>query len=277
MDFALLRTFLEVARQGGFAAAAESLGTVQSNVTHRIARMEEEFGRSLFTRGRGGARLTPFGEAAHSHLAPLFEQIRTVESTLNDLATGAGTLRLGAMETTASARLPGLLKRLREKCPDARITLTTGPTARLMRAVWARELDAAFVAGPVDAGRFRAVPAYREGLAMAEAPDLAADAPVLAFPRGCHYRAVTEAWLRACGRPDTELLEMGTFDGILGCVAAGMGRTVAPVNALKSAAAATGLVVTPLPAPFDRAATSLIFRNDYVPVRAATVLCALLD
>ncbi|WP_170605617.1 LysR family transcriptional regulator [Ruegeria arenilitoris] len=276
MDFSLLRTFLAVAEQGGFAAAAQKLGTVQSNVTHRIARMEEQYGQKLFTRGRGGAQLTPFGEIAHLHLDRLSEEIRSVESNLNDIANGSGNLRLGAMETTASSRLPTLLKDLREACPDARLSLTTGPTAQLMQAVWKRELDAAFVAGPVDENRFRATPAFEEELVIASSKNLPSDPPYLVFPVGCHYRATTETWLRSIGKPDTELLEMGTFDGILGCVAAEIGCAVAPRNAFKNSLASQSLELSPLPQPYCNVSTSLIMRNDYIPVRAATELLHLL-
>ncbi|KUJ77099.1 LysR family transcriptional regulator [Ruegeria profundi] len=276
MDFALLRTFLAVVEKGGFAAAALKLGTVQSNVTHRIVRLEEEFGQKLFTRGRGGAQLTPFGEIAHSKLDRLSKEIRYVESNLKDIANGSGHLRLGAMETTASARLPALLKTLREVCPDAQLSLTTGPTAQLTQAVWKRELDAAFIAGPADENRFKAIPAFEEELVVVSAKNLKDDAPVLVFGFGCHYRATTETWLRSIGRSDSDLLEMGTFDGIMGCVAAEMGRAVAPRNAVAKTLVGQNLDITPLPEPFGTSPTSLIMRHDYAPVRAAVALQKLL-
>ncbi len=61
MDIALLRTFVEVAATGSFAAAAGRLFVTQSAVSLRIQRLEDELGRPLFKRSKAGAELTPAG------------------------------------------------------------------------------------------------------------------------------------------------------------------------------------------------------------------------
>lgn len=42
-----------------------------------------------------------------------------------------GSLRLGAMEATAASRLPPLLTRFQQQCPQVDITLITQPTRQL--------------------------------------------------------------------------------------------------------------------------------------------------
>lgn len=61
MDITLLKTFVEVAASGSFAAAADRLFVTQSAVSLRIQRLEDELGRPLFTRSKAGAELTPAG------------------------------------------------------------------------------------------------------------------------------------------------------------------------------------------------------------------------
>lgn len=61
MDITLLKTFVEVAASGSFAAAADRLYVTQSAVSLRIQRLEDELGRPLFTRSKAGAELTPAG------------------------------------------------------------------------------------------------------------------------------------------------------------------------------------------------------------------------
>lgn len=276
MDVLLLRTMVCVADHGSFSAAAEVMNCVQSNITTRIRRLESHFGQALFERGRGGARLTAFGQSAYERAVALLAQFEAVERDLMDAAGGAAPLRLAAMETTAAARLPAVLKELKAQCPKAPISLQTGPTAHLLGLLWERKADAAFVAGPVDADRFASVPAFRERLVVVSTTSGRLQGPLFAFARGCSYRATAESWLREEGRSDTELVEMGSFDGILGCVEAGMGFAVAPERAIRQHRAGSALRIGALPDPFAEIETCLAMRLDYRPVTAAKVLMAIL-
>ena len=61
MDGADLKVFEAVARLGGMNRAAAELNTVQSNVTARIRRLEEELGTPLFDRHSRGVTPTAAG------------------------------------------------------------------------------------------------------------------------------------------------------------------------------------------------------------------------
>jgi DNA-binding transcriptional LysR family regulator len=51
---------------------------------------------------------------------------------------------------------------------------------------------------------------------------------ILVFRTGCTYRQKLEQILTEMGWPCGSRLEMGTLDGIIGCVAADMGVTLLP-------------------------------------------------
>ncbi|MEO3429757.1 LysR family transcriptional regulator [Pelagibius sp. CAU 1746] len=276
MDVLLLRTMVSVADHGSFSAAAVAMNCVQSNITTRIRRLESHFGQALFERGRGGARLTAFGQSAYERAVALLAQFEAVERDLMDVAGSAAPLRLGAMETAAAARLPAVLKKLRARCPKAPISLQTGPTARLLGLLWDRKVDAAFVAAPVDADRFTSVPAFQERLVVVSGVSGRLQGPLLAFTQGCSYRARAETWLRETGHSDTEVVEMGSFDGILGCVEAGMGFAVAPERAVRRRPVQSALKIEALPSPFAEIETRLAMRHDYQPITAAKALLEIL-
>lgn len=61
MDIALIRTFLEVAATGSFVNASERLYVTQSAVSLRVARLEQDLGKQLFSRSKSGAELTSAG------------------------------------------------------------------------------------------------------------------------------------------------------------------------------------------------------------------------
>lgn len=276
MDRQLLKTFVAVAEAGSFSAAAPRLHCVQSNVTTRIKRLEDQLGGALFERGRGGAQLTQLGERLRYHAEDLLTRFEAAERDLLDAASRSAPLRLGAMESTAAVRLPHLLKALTQACPTAPISLHTGPTAELLSLVWQQKLDAAFVAGPVDASRFQSLVGFRETLVMAQATEPSATAPLLSFRSGCSYRAVAEAWLRSLGKSDTRILDMGTLDGILGCVEAGIGFAVAPQAAVTAYRNAEALRVSALPPAFAISETHLVWRRDSAMTTAHRTLCDLI-
>lgn len=276
MDIILLKTLVAVAETGTFSGAAGALHCVQSNVTSRIRRLEDHFGQKIFQRSKAGARLTEFGERLHERAVDLLQHFDTVERDLLDAAGASAPLSLGSMETTAAVRLPAILKELKTRCPASPVSLRTGPTADLLAEVWNRKIDAAFVAGPVDHDRFRSQKAFAERLVVARKPGQGAPGSLLAFRTGCSYRATAEAWLRGAGRIDTEITELGTLEGILGCVEAGLGFAVAPESAVLGYRNADQLELEPLPMPFAKVETHLVWRIDHRPVEAHRKLLQIL-
>lgn len=277
MDIVLLKTLVAVSDTGSFSGAANVLHCVQSNVTSRIRRLEDHFGQKVFQRSKAGARLTDFGERLHEKAVVLLQQFEAAERDLLDAAGAGAPLSLGSMETTAAVRLPSVLKELKDQCPDSPISLETGPTGDLLARVWDRKINAAFVAGPVDADRFRSVKAFSEQLVCARTKSGDQSETLLAFRSGCSYRASAEAWLRSVGRSDTEVAEMGTLEGILGCVEAGLGFAVGPESAIRGYRNADQLSLSPLPAPFSDVATYLVWRIDHRPVQSHRQLIDILN
>ena len=234
-----LLTFSTVARLGGITRAAEELNTVQSNVTQRVKALEAEIGTALFERhSRGmtltgaGRRLLPYAQrmAALSHEAVL---------AARDDGEPKGPLSIGSMETTAAVRLPMLLAEFHRRYPAVRLTLRTAPTADLVAAVLDGALDGAFVAGPIEHAELTSTLAFREELVLVTArkwsslASLRAGTPesgptALVFRTGCTYRQRLEQVFSEFGWPSAARFELGTLDGMVGCVAADMGVTLLP-------------------------------------------------
>lgn len=262
MDYLLLDTFLTIIREGSFSKAAKAMNCVQSNITARVKRLEAHFGQVLFERGRNGAQITHFGRQLQQQAQTLLAAHQQAE---RELIAAAGTIarfQLGSMETTAETRLPPILKRLAEQHPQTNLSLRAAATGEITTMVWERQLDAAFVAGPVDEQRFHSIPAFDETLVVARPQKYKGALPMLGFRSACTYRMLATQWLRSQGRSDTVILEMGTLGGMLGCVEAGMGFAVFPQSTLKNYRHFADIVLEPLPAEFAEVTTFLIWRND---------------
>jgi LysR family transcriptional regulator, cell division regulator len=232
MDISTLVTFLSVAEHGSVSLAAQDLNTVQSNVTGRIRRLEDELDASLFIRHSRGVKLTASGEIMLAYAKRVLQLVDDARRAVKNSAGEAGTIRIGSMETTAAVRLTDTVADFHRRFPVATLTLTTAPADQLVRQTLEWGIDGAFVAGPVDHPDLVSVPICKEELvlvsarAQKRAPE--EERTLLVFPMGCAYRARAEAFLRRTGGVPIRLMELGTLDGILGCVAAGVGLTLMP-------------------------------------------------
>ena len=150
-----------------------------------------------------------------------------------------GPLSIGSMETTAAVRLPALLAEIHRRFPAVRLTLRTSTTADLVAGVLDGTFDGAFVAGPIDHAELTSVIAFREELVLVAArrwkslAELRAGTPesgptALVFRTGCTYRQRLEQVFSEFGWPSATRFELGTLDGMIGCVAADMGVTMLP-------------------------------------------------
>src|SRR5260221_2133331 len=202
-----LITFETVARLGGMGRAARELNTVQSNVTARVRRRETALGVPLFKRSRAGATLTPAGERLMPYAAKVGALLDEAGRAARDDGAPRGALTVGSLETTAALRLSPLLAGYATAYPGVDLILRTGTTAELIERVIARELEGAFVCGPVVHPQLETIPFFEEELALLSAPTQRSLPGLLARPdlrivvlrAGCSYRQRLEEVLAPRG------------------------------------------------------------------------------
>jgi DNA-binding transcriptional LysR family regulator len=236
MDAGDLRIFEAVARLGGMNRAAAELHTVQSNVTARIRDLEAELGAPLFERHSRGVSLTPAGRRLLPYAGRVRDTLDEAKRAVTDDGTPSGPLIIGSLETTTALRLSPVLSLYARKHPAVDVTLRTGTTAELVQMVLARQLEGAFVCGPVDHPELEEEGIYREEMVVMTAPgirslDKALDVTelkIVVLRLGCSYRQRLEDVLAQRGIVGLRRLEFGTLEAIFGCVAAGLGITFLP-------------------------------------------------
>lgn len=124
MNLNVLQTFVEVARQGSFAAAARAVDTDPSLISRAVAGLEKELGVRLFHRSTRQMALTEAGalylaraEAVVEELAHARDEARAVS------AEPQGTLRLTTSVAFGQACLMPLMPAFRSRFPDVRLEL----------------------------------------------------------------------------------------------------------------------------------------------------------
>jgi LysR family transcriptional regulator, cell division regulator len=285
MNVADLNVFAAVARHGSITKAARRLNTVQSNVTTRLRLLEEELGVSLFQRHHQGVTLTRSGRDLLPYAHQLDVLLQKAMDAVSANQATRGALRLGSMETTAAARLPALLRKYVPAHRNVDVAIETGTTRTLTQAVLEYRLDGAFVAGPVEVDELEPTRAFMEELVLVSSPEYKSVPSALAegkipkvfvFRVGCSYRQKLERFLAGRGLTLVNQLEMGTLEGIIGCVSAGLGITMMPFSVVESYVKRQEVAVHRLSPADARIETVFITRRDLVRSPALEEFMAML-
>lgn len=105
-----IRTFLTVAEQSSFSAAARLLGMTPASVTRTISGLEEQLGVQLLLRTTRKVSLTSAGAAYAARVAPLVEGLgRATEETRDLQKVTAGSIRVSAPMSLGMKVLPTVL------------------------------------------------------------------------------------------------------------------------------------------------------------------------
>jgi DNA-binding transcriptional LysR family regulator len=270
MDAADLRVFEAVARLGGMNRAADELNTVQSNVTAHIRLLEDELGTPLFRRHSRGATLTEAGRRLLPYAIRIEHLIEDARRTVMDDGNPKGSLTIGSLETTAALRLSAHLSSYVAAYPEVDLALRTGTTSELVSDVLEHRLEGAFVCGPVDHPDLAQRLAFREELAILTPPTVRSlggllgegQVKIVVLRAGCSYRQRLEDLLAQRGIVSVRLLEFGTIEAIIGCVAAGLGVTLLPKSLIGAVTRDQRVAIHDLPEKEALVDTIFIRRRD---------------
>jgi DNA-binding transcriptional LysR family regulator len=269
MDLAALRIFKAVVEQGGINRAAAKLHRVPSNVTTRVKQLEQRLGAKLFLRDGRRLALSPQGKLLLTYADQLLRLSAEAENALRN-GKPSGTLRLGALESTAATRLPPVLSRYHEKYAEVQIELVTGTSGALVSRVRERDLEAAFVAEPFNADDLETQVAFVEELVLIaprsvgriRAPADIENRTIIGFATGCSYRRRLETWLQSAGVLADRVMEFQSYHAIVACVAAGSGVAIVPRSIIEITPGGREVATTPLPKVVARSRTQLIWRPE---------------
>ncbi len=270
MNLQALEIFRTVAMEGSVSRAANRLGRVQSNISTRIKQLEEVVGKSLFRRQNRGLTLTADGKLLLDY-AERFHLLSVETSEALGAGQPSGRFSIGAMESTAAARLPAILSRYHAQYPDVEVVLKTDTAGGLLNRLYKYEIDIALLAEPVTDATFQTLPVFEEELVLvtpASYPPLddfsiLNGRSLIAFEAGCAYRRYLERWQLENGIAPGTILSVSSYLAILSCVSAGTGYAVVPKSVLDMINIGDGLRPYPLSGSYAAIKTLLVWRAEY--------------
>ncbi len=140
--FRHLQAFLEVARQGSVARAADFLHVSQPAVTKTMRELEEALGIAVFERDGRGIRMTRLGEIFLGHAGTALTALkRGVDSVRQDGAINRQPIRIGALPTVSARIMPLAMSLFLRENTGAAIKIVTGENAVLLEQLRVGELD----------------------------------------------------------------------------------------------------------------------------------------
>jgi LysR family hydrogen peroxide-inducible transcriptional activator len=257
-----LRYLVAVEEQRHFGRAAAACHVTQSTLSAGIKKLESTLGVLLFERTRRSVRPTPVGQELAQRARDILE---AVEALVRHAQSGAqplaGPIRLGVIPTLGPYLLPWLLPLLAECFPKLQPRPHEAITEEILERLHGHQLDAAFLALPVDDASLVVRPLFDEPfwlLTPADHPlarrrrvresDLSGERVLLLTEGHC----LRDQALSLCERVEAEAgrgaqdLRATSLETLRQLVAAGLGCTLLPALAVPSERG-TGRPTRPLP------------------------------
>ncbi len=144
-----LDTFYWIASLGSFRAAADKLNLTQPAISARIQVLEQDLGAEVFVREIRNAELTSDGRRLFVFAEQFMSINQDVLAAFSDTASIEQTIRVGSSETIVSTWLPEFMGYLNQLHNRLSFDLRVDSTDNLRNALVAREIDLAFLMGPI--------------------------------------------------------------------------------------------------------------------------------
>lgn len=265
MEIKDLEIFQMVAEKGTITEVAKEFSYVQSNITSRIRKLEEELNTPLFNRHRRGMSLTPEGKKLLTYSKKIVLLTNEMKKAVQSNKEPSGKLDIGTVETVY--HLPNILSTYIKKYKNVDLSLYTGVTETLEKEVLNHKLDGAFVTESEFHPDLVMHEVFQEELVLisdirATTLEELKEEPFLCFSEGCGYRARLERWYKDQNIAPQKVMEFGTLETILRSVAMGLGVSFVPKSAVNHMEQ-TGLIRThSLPNQYSKVKTVFIRRAE---------------
>lgn len=133
-----------IRRSASIRGAARSLSITASAANRQLLALEEEIGAPLFERLNSGLRLTAAGEVFAKHVINVLQDAQQLGSDLDGLrGLRRGSLHVMAVDGLQSTLMASLATQMLSSHPFVELTITSGSSADIFKAVASGDADAA--------------------------------------------------------------------------------------------------------------------------------------
>ncbi|MGE0050963.1 MAG: LysR family transcriptional regulator [Arcobacter sp.] len=264
MDSNLLKVFVEVANEKSISKAAINLEFAQSNVTSRIKQLEKSLETTLFYRVPKGVILSKEGEKLYPYALEIVKKIELANYEMKNI-NQQKHLIIGSTESNASTRIIPFLLQLHEDFSNTSLELITNTTKEITKKVLDYKVDIAFISGFPKNDELIILNKIEENIVLVESKEENTSNTFLSFKNGCAYNDFGQEYLKNISEKELKNLEFGNYETILGCIKAGMGKSILPLSIIKKLNYEKDLKITELSKDIVNLPTCMVCRKDNLP------------
>ncbi|MBD8005706.1 LysR family transcriptional regulator [Bacillus norwichensis] len=146
-----LRFLTVLAEEMNMRKAAEKLFVSQPALSQRLQNIEKQWGTKLFIRSQKGLILTQSGEIVVKFAKEMLEKEERVLEEIQSLETHIhGTLKIACASIVGQNWLPKVLKKFVNLYPNAKISLITGWSSEILKALYGGDVHIGIIRGAAD-------------------------------------------------------------------------------------------------------------------------------
>ncbi|HWA62651.1 MAG TPA: LysR family transcriptional regulator [Caulobacteraceae bacterium] len=151
MDYRGLHLVTEVCRHGGFGRAARALGVSQPALSKAIARLEDQLGVVLFSRGGGSTLPTIFALHIEAYARERLGDADRITAEVRQMAIDeTGRVRIADEPAARTGFMPRLVRAIVERFPRLKLELVNLAAADIGERLMARAVDLGVTSRPLD-------------------------------------------------------------------------------------------------------------------------------
>lgn len=262
MEFHQLTYFLAAAQTQNFRKAADLCLVAQSALSRQIAALEDELEVALFTRNKKRVVLTSEGQEFALYVRKAMEQLQEGQQWLTQLQAGQrGTIRIGCIESLATALLPALFAVFHQRYPQVRLKVRVNHTDELITLVEQGEIELGLILDPhlqsellIVKELFRQplhlLVSTQHALAQMKAPAVTLEQittePLLLLDQSSRMGQITKRIFAQRGLPVRPLVEIESVEGLKEMVRQGIGVTLTLPALIRPSQVGNDLVLLPI-------------------------------
>ena len=141
MELRNLATFVRAAELHSFSQAAKQLGYSQSAISMQIGQLESELDTRLFDRVGKTIALTPQGRQFFEYAQNILRMTENARNVMRNASVVTGQLRIAMAESICMSLFPATLCEFRRMYPDVQLTVKSGTTEDMFRALAQNDVD----------------------------------------------------------------------------------------------------------------------------------------
>lgn len=174
-------------------------------------------------------------------------------------------LTIGSTEANANVMIVDFLIKLNKDFPNMELELLTNTTKEVKEMVLEYKLDIGFISGVPKEEEFIILNKIDEVLVIVEPKIQNSPNVLISFKKGCSYNAFAEKHFAEVVGPISKRLGFASYETILGCIEAGIGKSILPLSIIKKLNYENKVNIIPLPKEIEYMPTCMICRKDNIP------------